>query len=120
MALCRAFIAFDLLWQVLAVIGLVRELIRWSPIILQLVRIDALELIVLQVLLRAVRGLEPEHIEGVFVHSHLQGFQILRGLLRDKKRHLNDVSEDKTYLAGLSSAHDWGRREGDSDASLRS
>jgi hypothetical protein len=71
-ALCRAFIAIDLLWQIFAVIGLVSKLIRWPPIILQLVRIDALELIVLEVLLRAVRGLEPEHVKGVLIHGLLQ------------------------------------------------
>jgi hypothetical protein len=82
------FIALDLLWQVFAVIGLVCELIRWPPIILQLMRIDTLELIVLQVLLRAVCGFESEHVERILVHGLLQGFQILRGLFRDKERHL--------------------------------
>ena len=101
MALCRAFVALDLLWQVFAVIGLVSELIRRPPIILQLVRIHTLELIVLQVLLRAVCGLESEHVEGVFVHGLLQGFQILRGLFRDKERHLNDVSEENLTWLGF-------------------
>ena len=87
MTLSGPFIALYFLWQVLAVIRLVSKLIRWSPIILQLVRIDTLELIVLQVLLRAVGGLESEHIERVLVHGLLQGFQILRGLFRDKERH---------------------------------
>jgi hypothetical protein len=72
MALSRGFIALDLLWKVFAVIGLIGKLI-WRPsIILQLVRIHTLELIVLLVLFRTVRGLEPEHVEGVFVHGPLQ------------------------------------------------
>lgn len=72
MALSRPFIALDLLRQVFAVIGLVSKLIRWPSIILQLVRIHTLELIMLLILLRAVSGLEPEHVEGVLVHGLLQ------------------------------------------------
>ena len=72
MALSRGFIALDLLWQVLAVIGAISKLIRRPSIILQLVRIHTLELIVLLVLLRTISSLEPEHVEGVFVHRLLQ------------------------------------------------
>ena len=71
-ALGRALIAIDLLRQVFAVIGLISELVRGSAIILQLVRIHTLELVMLLILLRTVRGLESEHVEGILVHGLLQ------------------------------------------------
>jgi hypothetical protein len=71
-ALSRALIAIDLLRQVFAVIGLVSELVRWPAIILQLVRVHTLELVMLLILLRTVRGLESEHVEGVLIHCLLQ------------------------------------------------
>ena len=71
-ALGRALIALDLLRQVFAVIGLISELVRWPAIILQLVRVHTLELVMLLILLRTVRGLESEHVEGVLIHCLLQ------------------------------------------------